>query len=155
MQGAIAQLIEMFPIGAVRDRDIAEFNLSTDIEYDRIRDFLILHYHATTRDDFEFLEPCPNDGCTGYLAGKDGALATLRPRCEIHAGALLRAELGGGLHGAGCRAGGWDQRVDLAGMDELERAVGRVRSQVAERVAAMPSHADFIGRRNASIGPAA
>ena len=53
-QAAIAQLIDLFPIGRVDDADRAEFNRLVDLEYDRIRDFLILHYHATTRDDSSF-----------------------------------------------------------------------------------------------------
>jgi tryptophan halogenase len=52
---AITYLIELFPVGGqidARDRD--EFNRLVDMEYDRVRDFLILHFHATTRDDSEF-----------------------------------------------------------------------------------------------------
>jgi tryptophan halogenase len=54
--------------------------------------------------------------------------------------------------GQGIVPEGWDQRADTAALPELERAVERLRRQLAKRVAAMPDHADFIARRNASIG---
>jgi tryptophan halogenase len=54
--------------------------------------------------------------------------------------------------GQGIVPHGWDQRVDAAGVPQLEGAVGRMRQQVAQRVAAMPTHAGFIAERNASIG---
>ena len=155
VQGAIAQLIEMFPIGAVRDQDIAEFNLSTDIEYDRIRDFLILHYHATTRDNSSFWNHVRTMDVPDTLQEKMELWRRSARVAKYTQGLFFEPSWAAVYLGQGVVPDGWDQRVDLAGMDELERAVGRVRSQVAERVAAMPSHADFIGRRNASIGPAA
>ena len=54
-QGAIEQLVALFPVGGrAADADRDAFNRVVDWEYDRIRDFLILHYHATTRDDSPF-----------------------------------------------------------------------------------------------------
>src|SRR3546814_6689368 len=54
-QAAITQLIELFPAdGRSIDADRDEFNRVIDLEHDRIRDFLIIHYHATTRNDSDF-----------------------------------------------------------------------------------------------------
>src|SRR3546814_2381315 len=54
-QAAITQLIELFPAdGRSIDADRDEFNRVIDLEPDRIRDFLILPYHAPTRNDSDF-----------------------------------------------------------------------------------------------------
>ncbi|MDP1171769.1 tryptophan 7-halogenase, partial [Klebsiella pneumoniae] len=43
VQQAITALIELFPERDASDADRDEFNRIIDLEYDRIRDFLILH----------------------------------------------------------------------------------------------------------------
>ena len=51
-QMAITYLIELFPLdGRIDPKDRAEFNRLVDMEYDRVRDFLILHFHAMVRGD--------------------------------------------------------------------------------------------------------
>lgn len=54
VQLAIGRLLDLFPTGGRDPADSAEFNRLMDTEYDRIRDFLILHYCATERDDTPF-----------------------------------------------------------------------------------------------------
>lgn len=58
IQIAIMKLADFFPrVGDNRIRR-DEFNLQMNQEYERIKDFLILHYHATRRDDSEFWNFC-------------------------------------------------------------------------------------------------
>lgn len=54
IQSAITHLIELLPLNSASPLEAAEFNRLMDNEVDKIRDFLILHYHATQRDDSPF-----------------------------------------------------------------------------------------------------
>lgn len=54
IQIAITKLIELWPTGVFDPSSEREFNRQMDLEYARIRDFIILHYCATDRDDTPF-----------------------------------------------------------------------------------------------------
>ena len=54
VQTCIARLLALFPSAGFNQAEIDEFNNQTDFEFAAIRDFIVLHYYATARDDSEF-----------------------------------------------------------------------------------------------------
>jgi tryptophan halogenase len=60
IQSAIAKLLGMFPNKNFEQADIDTYNSQLSVEMERIRDFIILHYKATTREDSEFWRFCKN-----------------------------------------------------------------------------------------------
>ena len=58
IQRAIIRLIQMFPYNGMREPEVTEFNRQMDDEIENIRDFIILHYHVTNRDDTKFWRHC-------------------------------------------------------------------------------------------------
>ena len=60
IQSNVSRLIELFPTRRFEPANIAEYNRRVGHEYELVRDFLILHYHRTDRDDTEFWRYCAN-----------------------------------------------------------------------------------------------
>ena len=60
IQAAIMQLVQSLPDKGFDDADIADFNWQMDQKFEQVRDFLILHYKATERDDSPFWNYCRN-----------------------------------------------------------------------------------------------
>ncbi len=54
IQEGISKLLELFPQDHDCAVETAEYNRWMDLQFERVRDFLILHYHATQRDDSDF-----------------------------------------------------------------------------------------------------
>jgi tryptophan halogenase len=60
IQRAIMRLVNLFPNKQCDEINSKLFNQQTTDEYEHIRDFIILHYKATKRDDSEFWRYCQN-----------------------------------------------------------------------------------------------
>ncbi len=54
IQASISKLVELWPSGPRDTAAAREFNRQMDAQYARIRDFIILHYAATEREDAPF-----------------------------------------------------------------------------------------------------
>ena len=54
IQSAIVRLIQLFPHQGIQQANVDEYNKQSKLEFEQIRDFLILHYHLNERTDSQF-----------------------------------------------------------------------------------------------------
>jgi len=144
VQMAITQLVEHFPGRRVADADRDGFNALVDAEYDRLRDFLILHYHATTRDDSPFWDHVRTMTIPDSLAEK---MALWRQTAQVSRyshGLFLEPSWVAVYLGQNIVPDGWDPRADLPEAAALDRALAALRGGIATAVAAMPDHAAYL-----------
>ncbi len=155
-QMAITYLIELFPVGGRIDpRDRDEFNRLVDMEYDRVRDFLILHYHATTRDDSEFWNHVRTMRVPDSLEGKL-ELWRRAGRIEKYSDGLFYDASWIAVYlGQGMLPEAHDPRTAMIAPDALARATERLRMAVTGEVATMPGHRDYLMREAARLAEAA
>jgi tryptophan halogenase len=55
---AVTRLMQTFPSAGIRQSDIDEYNKQAWSEIEYIRDFIVLHYHVTNRQDSPFWRAC-------------------------------------------------------------------------------------------------
>jgi tryptophan halogenase len=116
------------------------------MEYDRVRDFLILHYHATERNDAPIWDYCRTMDVPDSLKHK---MELFRERARVVTykdGLFLEPSWLAVYFGQRVMPRGYDSLADAANGDELGKRMQGVREQIRDAVARMPRHEDFIQR---------
>ena len=144
IQSNISRLIELFPSKGFNDANIAEYNRQTAREYELVRDFLILHYHQTERDDSEFWRYCANmeapDSLNHKLELFSGSGHLFKdPEDLFREASWVQVMIGQGISPAAYHA-----MADRLSSDQLERFLADVRTIIDKAVDQLPSHSDYI-----------
>jgi tryptophan halogenase len=147
---AISRLISFFPHAGFDAADIAEYNAMTQYEYERIRDFLILHYKATERDDSEFWNYCRTMPIPDTLQRKIDLFRSngrvFRDLQELFAEpSWLQVMIGQRIVQRG-----YHPFADLRPEAEVEAYVRNVAEVIAKCVKVMPTQAAFIAEHCAA-----
>lgn len=146
IQVAITSLIELFPEKEISPVDRDEFNRLVDYEYDRIRDFLILHYKQNEREGLPFWDHVRAMEVPDTLKEKI-ELFERRGRIVKHReGIFLDGSWVGVFIGQGVVPQSQDIRADLPEAAALKRAMNALRSEVRAAAEAMPDHRAHIER---------
>lgn len=58
VQTGITRLIKLFPNKRIQPTDIEEYNRQSKLEFEQIRDFIILHYHLNDKPESPFWSAC-------------------------------------------------------------------------------------------------
>ena len=141
---AVSRIISFFPHAGFDAADIAEYNTMTQWEYERIRDFLILHYKATERRDSEFWNYCRTMPIPDTLQRKIELFRSngrvFRELQELFAEpSWLQVMIGQRMVPQG-----YHPFADLRSEDDVEAYVNNVANVIAKCVNAMPTQAEFI-----------
>ena len=146
IQSNISRLIELFPRNQINPADRAEYNRRTIAEFEQIRDFLILHYHHTNREDSEFWRYCKNMSVPDTLTQKLDLFAA-SGRIGRDVDDLFRdASWAQVMLGQGILPADYNPMADQMSEAQLSQFMGDVRGLIEKSVAGLPTHADFIAQ---------
>ena len=144
IQTAISKLINLFPSRRFMQDGAELYNKTTIFEYERIRDFLILHYKATERTDSDFWNYCRGMEIPEYLREKiklyKSSGRIYRENEELFSIPSWLAV----FDGQGIVAEDYHPAIDSMSMDELKEKFRNYEMILNKCVAYMPFHTEYI-----------
>ena len=144
IQTGIARLMTLFPTRRFDRVEIERYNQMTVREYVDIRDFLVLHYRATERDDSEFWNYCrtlePPEGLAEKLDMFRSSGRIFREHEELFTETSWLAV----MVGQGVRAKAYHPAADLLSDSETLERLKHVREVVAATTQMMPTQGDYL-----------
>ncbi len=146
IQSHVSRLIQLFPGGGDAAVEREEYNRRCAAEFAQIRDFLILHYHRTDREDSEFWRYCKHMDVPESLTHKM-ALFAASGRVGRDVDDLFRdASWVQVMLGQGITPAGYDPMADLVVPAQLAEFLANLRTITARAVASLPTHEEYLAR---------
>jgi tryptophan halogenase len=146
IQTAIARLMTNFPDKTFNQPDIEYYNRRTRLEFEQVRDFIILHYHATDRQDSPFWNYCRNMEIPSSLAER---IAIYRENARLyrHDNELFsETSWLAVLHGQNIAPSRYHPVADVLPQQELEQRMAKMAEVTQKCLSLMPTHQAFIDR---------
>jgi len=146
IQIALMHLVPLLPLAGMDPRLADEFNRKINVEYDRIRDFLILHYHLTRRDDAEIWRYCANMDVPDSLKEKMELFGHSAHIEQYRDGLFTLPSWLAVYIGQGLIPTAYNPLADNGSTERLIADLEEVRDEISDRVDEMPSHSRFVER---------
>ena len=144
IQSSIARFLQMMPGKQIEPALADEFNRQARFEWERIRDFLILHYWANGREGEPFWDTCramelPDTltakvdqfRATGFIHREHEELFTEPGWLQVFVGQDVMPR-------------GWNPIADTMPVEQLEAMMTQIEAGVGRIAADLPGHAPFL-----------
>jgi tryptophan halogenase len=156
IQRGIIRLMQMLPFAGIAQSDVDEFNQQSRLELEQIRDFIVLHYHLTERQDTPFWRYCRGMEIPATLAHRMRLFRetgrVFRVANELFAeNSWIQVMLGQGISPAH-----YHPVASVMSDEELRAFLANIRSRVERTVGQLPPHQTYIEQycRAAAAAPA-
>ncbi len=145
IQTSIERLLRLLPDGRQDPLNAEEFNRATAVEFDRIRDFIILHYYTNTRPE-PFWQACAHMQIPDELAYKIkhfmGSGRLVSPQDELFRNpSWLAVYLGQGM-----TPQRYDTMADARPDVDAASHLRKLRNMMSEAAKTYPTHDEYLGK---------
>jgi len=148
IQTAAIRLLKMFPHTGINSSEVAEYNAQTNEEIEHIRDFIILHYKVTERDDSEYWRYCQTMSVPDSLEHK---IKLFKETGKVHARTedlFSNVAWQQVMLGQGITPSAYHPLADAMSSDQLVEYHRNIKSIISQVVEKLPLHQDFINAVN-------
>jgi tryptophan halogenase len=138
------RLVQLFPFGGISEAVANRYNELSRHELEAIRDFIVLHYKLTARDDSGFWNHCREMAIPDSLSERielfrEHALAYQASDELFRVDSWVQVMLGQGL-----KPRSWHKLGQLMTDAQLRKALTDLKGNIAKAVAGMPAHQAFL-----------
>ncbi len=150
IQEAITNFIELFPSRDCPDPERDEYNRIMDLSFERVRDFLILHYVATQRTDSAFWRYCKDMSIPDSLQHKMDLFKSSGRVVSYELGAFKFPSWLAVYYGQGIVPRNIDPVSAHMPETALPGELSRLKNMISGAVNKMPNHTDYIAENCAA-----
>ena len=155
IQTAIARLMSNFPDKTFAPANIEYYNERTRTEYEMVRDFLVLHYRVTRRDDSPFWNYVRTMKIPDTLRLRIEQFSQTS-RVYRHDNEIFGEDSWFAvMHGQGIVPDGYNPMANMMSQADLDAKLGHMRQTWQACVDQMPSHQGFIDQHCRAMAAAA
>jgi tryptophan halogenase len=146
MMVGVTRLMHLFPFSGVNPSLANQYNEGARIEMEKTRDFIVLHYHATERDDSPFWRHCREMAIPDTLAHRielfkesayafqgDGELFRVDSWTQVMLGQRITPR-------------SYHHAARILSEQDLTRFLADYRASITQTVARLPVHQDFVNQ---------
>ena len=143
---AITKLVAILSLDGITKAQENAFNRLTGKEFARIRDFLILHYHATGRDDSEFWNYCRTMSVPDTLTEKIELFQANGQIFREDDELFTETSWAAVMMGQGIVPHGRNAMAENVGPEVLGKEVDGIEQSIRWLVERLPTHGDYLRR---------
>ena len=144
IQEGITALIELFPDADIDPLDREEYNARMSLNFERVRDFLLLHYVATQRDDSDMWRYFRTMRLPGSLQEKIAAWTSRGYVLKYELGVFLPPSWIAVMLGQNLLPEKHDRRIDRYSESDVIHQLERIRQENTRAVEATPMQDTFL-----------
>ena len=144
VQNGIAKLLSLFPDKGFDPVGIAEYNRKVSFDYERIRDFIILHYYANQRTDSPFWKRCREMAIPETLQTKLELFRSTGRIFREHEELFIEIGWFQVLTGQNIEPETYHPLADAISGEQLKQFLSDLKSIIGTAASRLPSHEQFI-----------
>jgi tryptophan 7-halogenase len=151
---ALFNLLDHFPDKQFDPANIASYNALIGDEFERVRDFILLHYCASRRDDSPFWQQRQSLALPDSLTHRIGMYRATGRIIQQRQELFTDLDWFWVLEGMGVTPRDYDPLVDTIDFEQVKRVMLAITQKVAADATAAPSHDSFFAQANAKLAGA-
>jgi tryptophan halogenase len=144
IQQGMIRLMQLFPHEGIKQSDVDEYNKHSQSEIEYIRDFIILHYKVTNRQDTPFWRHCKNLDIPESLADRIRLFRETGRVFRVREDLFQENSWIQVMLGQGIMPEQFHQITNVMSDDELTRFMTGIRSRVQSTVSKLPGHQAYV-----------